>query len=86
VSDGDAGARRLAHGQQAGRRFDDIFGVPAALAALEALDDAGSATVRPIDLVAWTNEEGVRFAPIAGAGSLGRSLLREGWHLSISNR
>jgi hypothetical protein len=35
---------------------------------------------------AWTNEEGVRFAPIAGAGSLGRSLLREGWHLSISNR
>ncbi|HSA81532.1 MAG TPA: M20/M25/M40 family metallo-hydrolase, partial [Geminicoccaceae bacterium] len=49
--------------QPAGGRFDGIFGVLAALAALEALDDAGIATERPIDLVAWTNEEGGRFAP-----------------------
>jgi beta-ureidopropionase / N-carbamoyl-L-amino-acid hydrolase len=49
--------------QPAGGRFDGIFGVLAALEALEALDDAGIATARPIDLVAWTNEEGGRFAP-----------------------
>lgn len=49
--------------QPAGGRFDGIFGVLAALEALEALDDAGIATRHPIDLVAWTNEEGGRFAP-----------------------
>jgi N-carbamoyl-L-amino-acid hydrolase len=49
--------------QPTGGRFDGIFGVLAALEALEALDDAGIASRHPIDLVAWTNEEGGRFAP-----------------------
>ena len=49
--------------QPAGGRFDGIFGVLAGLEALEALDDAGIATERPIDAVAWTNEEGGRFPP-----------------------
>ena len=49
--------------QPAGGRFDGIFGVLAGLEALEALDDAAVATARPIDVVAWTNEEGGRFAP-----------------------
>jgi N-carbamoyl-L-amino-acid hydrolase len=49
--------------QPAGGRFDGIFGVLAGLEALEALDDAGIATAHPIDVVAWTNEEGGRFAP-----------------------
>jgi N-carbamoyl-L-amino-acid hydrolase len=49
--------------QPAGGRFDGIFGVLAGLEALEALDDAGVTTARPIDVVAWTNEEGSRFAP-----------------------
>ncbi len=49
--------------QPAGGRFDGIFGVLAALEALEALDAAGIATERPLDVVAWTNEEGGRFAP-----------------------
>jgi N-carbamoyl-L-amino-acid hydrolase len=49
--------------QPAGGRFDGIFGVLAGLEALEALDDAGVATERPVDVVAWTNEEGGRFAP-----------------------
>ena len=49
--------------QPAGGRFDGIFGVLAALEALEALDAAGITTEHPIDLVAWTNEEGGRFAP-----------------------
>jgi N-carbamoyl-L-amino-acid hydrolase len=49
--------------QPAGGRFDGIFGVLAGLEALEALDAAGIATLHPIDLVAWTNEEGGRFQP-----------------------
>lgn len=49
--------------QPTGGRFDGIFGVLSALEALDALDDAGIATRHPIDLVAWTNEEGGRFAP-----------------------
>jgi N-carbamoyl-L-amino-acid hydrolase len=49
--------------QPAGGRFDGIFGVLAALEAMEALEAAGIATRHPIDLVAWTNEEGGRFAP-----------------------
>jgi N-carbamoyl-L-amino-acid hydrolase len=49
--------------QPRGGRFDGIYGVLAALAALEAIDEAGLKTLRPIELVAWSNEEGGRFAP-----------------------
>ena len=49
--------------QPRGGRFDGIYGVLAALEALEAIDDAGLKTRRPIELVAWSNEEGGRFAP-----------------------
>ena len=49
--------------QPRGGRFDGIYGVLAGLAALEALDDAGIATRRPIEVAAWTNEEGSRFDP-----------------------
>ena len=49
--------------QPRGGRFDGIYGVLAALEALEAIDEAGLKTRRPIELVAWSNEEGGRFAP-----------------------
>lgn len=49
--------------QPAGGRFDGIWGVIAALEAVQALHEAGVATRRPIEVVAWTNEEGGRFAP-----------------------
>ena len=49
--------------QPRGGRFDGIYGVIAGLEAIEALDDAGTATRRPVELVAWTNEEGSRFDP-----------------------
>ena len=49
--------------QPEGGRFDGIYGVLAGLEALSALDDAGLATQRAIEVVAWTNEEGGRFAP-----------------------
>jgi len=49
--------------QPTGGRFDGTYGVLAALEVLEALDDAGIATKRPVMAVAWTNEEGNRFQP-----------------------
>ena len=49
--------------QPNGGRFDGIWGVIAGLEALQALREAGVATRRPIEVVAWTNEEGGRFAP-----------------------
>ena len=47
--------------QPAGGKFDGAFGVLAGLEALIALDEAGIETRRPIDVVAWTNEEGGRY-------------------------
>ena len=49
--------------QPTGGRFDGMYGVLAAFEALEALEDAGVRTRRPVMAVAWTNEEGSRFQP-----------------------
>jgi N-carbamoyl-L-amino-acid hydrolase len=49
--------------QPNGGRFDGIYGVIAGLEALTALHQAGVTPRRPIEVVAWTNEEGGRFAP-----------------------
>ncbi len=49
--------------QPTGGRFDGMYGVLAAFEALEALEDAGVRTRRPVVAVAWTNEEGSRFQP-----------------------
>lgn len=49
--------------QPLGGRFDGIYGVLAGFEVLEALDDVGIRTRLPIEMVAWTNEEGGRFAP-----------------------
>ncbi|MDE0334293.1 MAG: M20 family metallo-hydrolase [Defluviicoccus sp.] len=49
--------------QPTGGKFDGAFGVLAGLEALQALDEAGIETARPVEVVAWLNEEGSRFAP-----------------------
>lgn len=49
--------------QPMGGRFDGIWGVLAGLEAVQAIRDSGAATRHPIEVVAWTNEEGGRFAP-----------------------
>lgn len=54
--------------QPSGGRYDGQLGVLIALETLRALDDAGVETDRPIEIVNWTNEEGVRF-PHAMVGS-----------------
>lgn len=55
--------------QPVGGRLDGAYGVVAGLEVLRALDRAGVETRRPIEVVAWTNEEGGRFAP----GAMGSS-------------
>jgi len=49
--------------QPRGGRFDGMYGVLAGLEAIEAMEEAGIRTRRPVELVAWSNEEGGRFAP-----------------------
>lgn len=49
--------------QPAGGRFDGVYGVIAGLEAVEALLAAGMRPARPVEVVAWSNEEGGRFAP-----------------------
>ena len=63
--------------QPTGGRFDGMYGVLAAFEALEALEDAGLRTRRPLIAVAWTNEEGSRFQPGAMGSAVfaGRSRL-----------
>jgi len=46
-----------------GGRFDGALGVLAALEVVRALNDADIVTRHPLEVVCWTNEEGVRFAP-----------------------
>jgi N-carbamoyl-L-amino-acid hydrolase len=72
--------------QPTGGKFDGMYGVLAGLEALEALEDAGIRTRRPIEVVAWTNEEGSRFQPgamgsavFAGHYELSRALASRDW-------
>jgi beta-ureidopropionase / N-carbamoyl-L-amino-acid hydrolase len=55
--------------QPIGGKFDGAYGVLAGLEVIHALNDAGIATRRPVEVVAWTNEEGSRFGP----GTMGSS-------------
>jgi beta-ureidopropionase / N-carbamoyl-L-amino-acid hydrolase len=73
--------------QPTGGRFDGMYGVLAAFEALEALEDAGLTTRRPLIAVAWTNEEGSRFQPgamgsavFAGRSRLGDMLAVKDWN------
>ena len=72
--------------QPTGGRFDGMYGVLAAFEALEALEDSGVPTKRPVVAVAWTNEEGSRFQPgamgsavFAGHNKLDEMLLVKDW-------
>ena len=56
--------------QPTGGKYDGVYGVLAALEAIETLNDAGHTTLHPLEIVSWTNEEGARFAPgLTGSGT-----------------
>ena len=61
--------------QPTGGKYDGTYGVLAGIEALHAMRDAGITPVRPIEAVAWTNEEGSRFQPgCMGSGVMTGSL------------
>jgi N-carbamoyl-L-amino-acid hydrolase len=49
--------------QPTGGKFDGVYGVLAGLEVIRTLNDHNYVTKHPIEVVAWTNEEGSRFAP-----------------------
>src|SRR3954468_12725070 len=56
--------------QPTGGRFDGAYGVMAGLELIRSLNDFGFETEAPIEIVAWTNEEGSRFSPaMVGSGA-----------------
>lgn len=59
--------------QPTGGRYDGALGTLAAFEVIETLEDAKIETDVPIEVVAWTNEEGSRFSPGA-MGSMAFSL------------
>jgi N-carbamoyl-L-amino-acid hydrolase len=54
--------------QPLGGKFDGIYGVLAGLEAVRAMNDARLTTRAPIDVVVWTDEEGVRFSGMLASG------------------
>ena len=55
--------------QPSGGKFDGAYGVMAGLEIVRTLNDAGLATQAPLEVIAWTNEEGSRFVPtMMGSG------------------
>jgi N-carbamoyl-L-amino-acid hydrolase len=49
--------------QPTGGKFDGAYGVLAGLEVIRTLNDHGTETQAPVEVVVWTNEEGSRFAP-----------------------
>ncbi len=70
----EAGALPVAMGshldsQPSGGKFDGAYGVMAGLEVVRTLNDAGVRTRAPVEVAAWTNEEGSRFVPtMMGSG------------------
>ncbi len=66
--------------QPSGGRYDGALGTLSAFEVLESLEDSGVETQRPIEVVAWTNEEGSRFAPgCMGSSAFSAGEISLGW-------
>ena len=72
--------------QPRGGKFDGAYGVVGGFEALEAIARTGVETERPIDLVAWTNEEGGRFQPGCMGSAVFAGVLRLEDQLAIVDR
>ena len=56
--------------QPTGGKFDGAYGVLAGLEIVRTLNDLGYETEAPLEIAAWTNEEGSRFSPaMVGSGA-----------------
>lgn len=65
--------------QPVGGKLDGAYGIVAGLEVLQALQDAGLQTERPVEVVVWTNEEGSRFGP----GCMGSSAYVDPTRLAV---
>ncbi len=68
--------------QPTGGKFEGVFGVMAALEVIRTLNDLGYETDAPVEAVAWTNEEGARFAPAMVASGVFAGVFSEEYGLS----
>src|SRR5580692_12830831 len=69
--------------QPTGGKFDGVYGVLAGLEVIESLNDLSVATLHPLEIAVWCNEEGCRF-PAAMMGSAvwsGRMALADAYAL-----
>ncbi|MGV2125820.1 Zn-dependent hydrolase [Agrobacterium vitis] len=67
--------------QPSGGRFDGALGTLCAFEVLETLEDNGIDTVRPVEVVAFTNEEGCRFSPgCMGSMAFSQGAIPAAWH------
>jgi N-carbamoyl-L-amino-acid hydrolase len=62
--------------QPTGGKYDGIYGVLAGLEVLESFAERGVVPRRPIELVVWTDEEGVRFQPTTMGSAVHAGALR----------
>jgi N-carbamoyl-L-amino-acid hydrolase len=70
--------------QPTGGRYDGALGTLAAFEVIETLEDAGVETDAAVEVVAWTNEEGSRFAPGAmGSTAFSRGAIPQSWQDSL---
>lgn len=71
--------------QPSGGRYDGALGTLSAFEVLESLEDAGIATRRAVEVVAWTNEEGCRFAPgCMGSMAFAAAAIPSDWAAKVS--
>jgi N-carbamoyl-L-amino-acid hydrolase len=66
-----------------GGRFDGVAGVMAGLEVIRTLNDHGIETKRSIEVVDWTNEEGVRFYPPMSGSAVFAGLHGLKWGLDL---
>jgi beta-ureidopropionase / N-carbamoyl-L-amino-acid hydrolase len=72
--------------QPTGGKFDGALGVLAALEAIRTLNDHGIETAAPLEIVNWTNEEGMRFAPAMIASGVFAGVFDLDYGLSRTDR
>ena len=70
--------------QPTGGKFDGNFGVLAGLEVVRTLNANGIETAAPIEVIAWTNEEGSRFVPVMmGSGVFSGAFSAETAHKAV---